>query len=67
MVQKLSESDKGAFTVPEFAIWAGISRTRAFEEIKAQRLFPRKCGRATLIARDEAERWVNSLPLRKAS
>ncbi|WP_243320412.1 helix-turn-helix domain-containing protein [Geothrix sp. SG200] len=58
---------KGAFTVPEFAAWAGISRTRAFAEIKALRLFPRKCGRATLVPRDEAERWLQGLPLRQAS
>jgi len=57
-----NNSDTGAFTVEEFLSWARISRTKLYEEIKEQRITPRKLGRKTLILRTDAEAWLNNLP-----
>ncbi|MEP6343795.1 MAG: helix-turn-helix domain-containing protein [Maricaulaceae bacterium] len=54
--------DTGAFTVEEFLAWARISRTKLYEEIKENRIKPRKLGRKTLILRTDAEAWLNNLP-----
>lgn len=54
--------DKGAFSVEEFAEWAGIGRTLAFAELKSGRLVARKCGRRTIIPSEEAQRWLQQLP-----
>ncbi len=57
-----SISNRGAFTIDEFCQWARVGRTIVYQEIKAGRLKVRKVGRRTLIARIEAERWLNDLP-----
>lgn len=54
--------NSGAFTVEEFLAWARIGRTRAYDEIAAGRLKIKKFGRKTLIARSDAEAWLNALP-----
>jgi hypothetical protein len=51
----------GCFRMPDFLAWAGISRTKAYAEVKAGRLRLVKCGRRTLIRVDEAERWRDAL------
>lgn len=60
-------TQKGARPILEFAEWAGISRTRAFAEVKAGRLKAVKCGRATLVTQEAGEEFLRSLPLRKVS
>lgn len=62
--EESTEVRKGARTVIEFAAWAGLNRTRVFEEIKAGRLEARKCGRATLITHEAGEEFLRSLPVR---
>jgi hypothetical protein len=55
-------NDRGAFTIPEFAQWARIGRTRVFEEIKAGRLAAVKCGARSLIRMSDAKAWLDNLP-----
>jgi hypothetical protein len=49
-----------AYDVPGFCRAYKISRTTAYEEIKAGRLKIRKIGRATRIAPEDAEAWFAS-------
>jgi len=51
-----------AFNVGEFCRRYGIGRTTAYAEIAAGRLRRRKVGKRSLIAEDDAEAWLNSLP-----
>jgi hypothetical protein len=51
-----------AFSVGEFAERHGIGRTTAFAEIKAGRLEARKVASRTIITREAAAAWRNSLP-----
>jgi hypothetical protein len=55
-------NDRGALTIPEFAEWARIGRTRVFEEIKAGRLAVVKCGSRTLVRMSDAKVWLDNLP-----
>lgn len=57
-----SLSDKFAFTIPEFTHISGFGRTFTYGEIKAGRLKVRKAGRRTIILRDDALSYLNSLP-----
>lgn len=50
-----------AYTIPEFCAVYNVSRSKAYEEIKAKRLKIRKAGRATLVATEDAEAWFLSL------
>jgi excisionase family DNA binding protein len=52
---------KKAYSVDEFGKLYGISRSRAYDEMKEGRLKFRKCGRRRLIGADDAEGWWNSL------
>jgi len=52
----------GALSIAEFAVWAGISRSKVYMEILAERLVPDKVGRRTVIWSSEAERWRANLP-----
>ena len=54
--------NSGAFTVSEFLAWSRIGRTRAYDEIAAGRLKIKKFGRKTLIARSDAQAWLEALP-----
>lgn len=56
------ETPNGAFSIRDFCHWAGLGRTAVYEELKAGRLTPKKCGRRTIIPRIEAERWLATLP-----
>lgn len=51
-----------AFTVAEFLEHYGISRTRTYVEMNAGRLVARRIGGRTIITRDDAEAWLDSLP-----
>jgi hypothetical protein len=53
---------RGAFDLATFCVWAGIARSRAYEEAKSGRLRLTKCGRKTLVTLDDAEVWLASLP-----
>ncbi len=53
--------DKPLETLPEFCGRHSISRTAAYREIRDGRLRVTKVGRRTLIARSDAEAWLNVL------
>ena len=53
--------DKELFTVPEFITRFSISRTSLYREINAKRLRLLKRGRRSLIARADAEAWIETL------
>ena len=61
-VQSPAKSIPLAFSVPEFCDWAGIGRTKVYEEIEAQRLPVVKVGKRTLIRLYDARAWLQSLP-----
>ena len=54
-------SDKQLLTMPEFLTSYSISRTGAYREIASGRLRIIKIGRATRIARADAEAWLEAL------
>lgn len=52
----------GALSVSDFCKAYNIGRTFFYEQIKLGHLSAHKAGNKTLILRDEADRWVRSLP-----
>ena len=48
-------------TVPEFLRRYAISRTSFYEQVKNHKLAIIKRGRRTLVASDDAAKWVDSL------
>lgn len=52
----------GAMSVAQFCRWASIGKTKFYEELNSQRLMARKLGAKTIILRDDAEKWLRSLP-----
>ena len=53
-----------AMSVPDFAKWAGIGRTTAFNEIRSGRLKAVKVSSRTLIKYEDAKHWLEALPVR---
>jgi len=54
-------------SIPEFCQQYGPGKTTAYQEIHAGRLRAKKVGRRTVIAVDDAERWLRTLPPIQAS
>jgi excisionase family DNA binding protein len=52
----------GAMSVREFAQIARLGESSVWKAIREKRLTARKNGRRTLILRQEAEAYLNSLP-----
>ena len=52
-----------AFGIEEFCRRYGVGRTTAYAEMKAGRLRRRKVGRRSIIAEEDAEAWLNALPI----
>lgn len=52
----------GTLSIDEFAVWAGICRSKVYKEIVTERLVADKVGRRTVIWKSEAERWRANLP-----
>jgi excisionase family DNA binding protein len=50
------------FSVNAFLHWAGINRTKFYEEIGTGRLKAFKVGRRTLIRAEDAQAWICSIP-----
>lgn len=48
-------------SVQAFCAWAGIGRTKVYEEIEAGRLQTVTLGRRRLVPTAEAERWLDRL------
>ena len=51
-----------AFGIDEFCQLFGVGRTTTYSEIKVGRLRARKVGARTIIAADDANNWLQSLP-----
>src|SRR5262249_14794297 len=56
--------DRIAYTLPEAARVAGVSRTRIFDAVRKQELTIRKAGRASIVTHDDLVAWIKSLPAR---
>jgi excisionase family DNA binding protein len=56
-----------AMSVEAFCGRYAVGRTLTYREIKEGRLRARKIGRRTIIAEDDAENWLKSLPLLRAN
>ena len=56
-----------AMSLSEFCEQYGPGRTTAYEEIKNGRLRARKIGKRTVITTDDAEKWLQSLPVVEAA
>jgi hypothetical protein len=61
MSQQL-EKPKGAMSVNDFAIWAGIGRTTAWKEIREGHLRALKVSARTIIRFADAENWLATRP-----
>ncbi len=55
-------SSAKAYSVSEFCRQYSIGRTTVYTEVKAGRLRLRKAGKRSLIASEDAEAWIDSLP-----
>lgn len=56
-----------AMSIAEFCQRYSIGRTTAYQEIGSGRLRGRKIRKRTLIAQDDAEDWLRSLPIIEAA
>jgi hypothetical protein len=54
---------RGALSIAQFCEYAAIGRTAAFSEIRSGRLIAHKRGRSTIILIEDADVWLQSLPL----
>ena len=52
-----------AMSLVEFCHRYGLGRTKAYAEIKFGRLRARKIGKRTVITEDDAEDWLQHLPV----
>lgn len=67
MSQTPQTKPKGAMSVNDFAIWAGIGRTTAWKEIREGHLRAVKVSARTIIRFEDAEDWLASRPPLSAS
>lgn len=56
------EKPKGAMSVNDFAVWAGIGRTTAWKEIREGHLRAVKVSARTIIRFSDAENWLATRP-----
>lgn len=61
-MQDTNSRSRGAISVNDFAVWAGIGRTTAWKEIKEGRLRAVKISARTVIITDDAHAWLTSRP-----
>ena len=54
---------RGALSIAGFCDYAAIGRTATFDEIRSGRLIAHKRGRSTIILIEDADAWLQSLPL----
>ena len=59
---KLLPSTKPCFSIEEVCRETTLGRSQIYEEIRSGRLPAKKCGRRTLIAAADFQRWVEGLP-----
>ena len=69
MKPKISEAEwqrrarQRAMSISQFCQDYDTGRTRAYEEIRSGRLRARKNGKRTIITEDDAEDWLQQLPV----
>jgi hypothetical protein len=56
--------DRIAYSLPEAARIAGVSRTRIFDAVRRCELTVRKAGRSSIVTHDDLLAWIRSLPVR---
>ena len=56
------QKPRGAMSVNDFAVWAGIGRTTAWKEIREGHLRAVKVSARTIIRVVDAEDWLASRP-----
>ena len=61
--EQLRRSRQRALSIGEFAQRYGVGRTTTYDEINSGRLRARKIGKRTIIPVDEAENWLQRLPV----
>jgi excisionase family DNA binding protein len=52
-----------ALSIRQFSEIYNVGRTKIYEELKSGRLRGRKIGKHTVIAEDDAEDWLQRLPV----
>jgi len=60
-MKHLPDGDKQAYSIIEAARKASISRSLAYEEIRAGRLIASKIGRRTIITKTNFQAWLDNL------
>jgi hypothetical protein len=58
---------KLSYSIEEFATMTSLSKAQVYLEISEGRLQVKKAGRRSLVALDEAQRWLADLPVREAT
>ncbi len=53
---------RGALAVDEFCGWAGIGRSKFYQEVAEGRIRLRKVGRKSVVTVPDALAWLESLP-----
>jgi excisionase family DNA binding protein len=61
-----SQPFRRVLSVLEFSKSYGIGRTRTYQELRCGRLRAYKAGKRTLIATEDADAWLRSLPSKSA-
>lgn len=61
--QRRSQQRARALSILEFCERYGLCRTKTYDEINSGRLRARKIGKRTIIAVDDAENWLERLPV----
>jgi len=73
MEPRISEAERQrrarqrAMSIAEFCERYSLGRTAVYQQIKSGRLRARKCGKRTIIADDDGEEWLRSLPAFEAN
>jgi excisionase family DNA binding protein len=63
MMDPIQELRWEAVSIAEAAAMAGIGRTKIYKAISEGRLKARKCGKRTLVLKNEFRQFLESLPL----
>jgi uncharacterized protein with von Willebrand factor type A (vWA) domain len=59
--------DHVAYSLPDAARIAGVSRTRIFDAVRRRELTIRKAGRSSIVTHGDLIDWINSLPVKGKS
>jgi excisionase family DNA binding protein len=63
IVEQRRRALQRAMSIAEFCQRYGPGRTKTYEELKSGRLRARKIGKRTIITEDDAEDWLQRLPV----